>query len=134
MAELTNDQRKSVLLLLHEFEDQTKTQRERIMAQEEIIFHILDTTPIQQDKVDTALKAMADAQFAISQIALKKLIESKSFLLKEQQRPFYDAVFHGHPDPPMGPGHQKEIRPGDCEPESARQSSHKSEGKPSHPR
>ena len=80
MAELTQEQRVKVMSLLHDYEDQTKSQRDRIVGLEDQVFTLLDTTPVQQEKVTAAMKAIAEARLAISQVALQKLIESKSFL------------------------------------------------------
>lgn len=132
MAELTQEQRTKVISLLRDYEDQTKGQRERIVSLEDDIFKLLDTNPVQQENVAAALKAIADTRFEISRIAVQKLIETKSFLSKKQQRDFYNTIFANrmdHPGPPMSPGGLHRDLGHNCDNDSMANRTHNFEGK-----
>ena len=92
MAQLNENQRTKLMALTRGFEEETKDHRQRIHKLEDQLFRLLQTNPVQQDKVDTILKTIAEVQLAIGRMAAQKLIEAKSFLTAEQQKGLYDGI------------------------------------------
>ena len=78
---------------------------------------LMQQEPVPRSDVDAMLRDIADIRLEISQKAIEKFIEAKSFLSPEGQELFFDAILKARPggpgmgrfgDRPRGPRGQRD--------------------------
>lgn len=103
--DLTPAQRQNLFKLLKNFFNETKIQRDSLHNLEEATFKLLQQDPIPKARIDSNLKQIAQLRIELNQNLIGKLIETKSFLSRDQQKKFYNAIMQIHPErrPPPPP-------------------------------
>jgi uncharacterized membrane protein len=98
---LKKNQRRELRKLLHELHYESQDLRLKLMRLEEETFSLLQADTIAAIVLDEKLKAVAMVRLEMSRKAVRKLIETKSFLSPDQRQHFFEAIMQVRPG---GPG------------------------------
>lgn len=96
--DLTPAQKDSLSKLLKIFFTETSTQRDSIHSLEVRTFKLLQHDPIPNDQINANLQKIFRLRFEVSKKIIGKLVDAKSFLSREQQQKFYNAIMMVHPE------------------------------------
>jgi hypothetical protein len=98
LTTLNDMQRNKLREIIVEFSKSTGELNGRIRILDDEIFNLIQAEPIQKEKVDQNLKEISSLRLEISKIAIDKILETKSFLSKEQQEKLFSAIFRVKPN------------------------------------
>jgi uncharacterized membrane protein len=87
--------------LMMDFRREARPLQEQILRAEDSIAVLLEQEPVPADAVDRLFERTADLRVSINKMALRRLVQTKSFLPPEQQRLFFRAIMEARPQ--MGP-------------------------------
>jgi len=94
---LNKEQREKLFGMFENFRNETKNVNEEIKALQEEIKDQLMNEEVNEDDLNQKLQKVAALRLDISRIAVKNIIEAKSFLTPEQVEHFVMAIMQFHP-------------------------------------
>jgi hypothetical protein len=93
LAKLNDTQRKEIRTLMQEFKRSTGELYGRIKILDDDILTLIQQEPSQREKIEQDLKEISTLRMEISKIAVEKIMQTKSYLSKEQQEKLFSAIF-----------------------------------------
>jgi Spy/CpxP family protein refolding chaperone len=93
LAKLNDTQRKEIRTLMQEFKRSTGELYGRIKVLDDDILTLIQQEPSQKEKIEQDLKEISTLRMEISKIAVEKIMQTKSYLSKEQQEKLFSAIF-----------------------------------------
>lgn len=102
MLELDASTRERLRVLMQEFRREAMPIQQRIRNSEDSLARMLQQDPVPLDLVDSLFSRIAELRTAVGQRAVRRLVETKSFLSPEQQQIFFRSVLDQQPR--MRPG------------------------------
>jgi Spy/CpxP family protein refolding chaperone len=97
LTTLNDTQRNKLREIIEEFRKSTGELNGRIRILDDEILNMIQVDLSHKEKIDQNLKEISSLRLEISKIAIDKIIRTKSFLSKEQQKQLFSAIFRVKP-------------------------------------
>jgi Spy/CpxP family protein refolding chaperone len=94
---LPPEQRRELVALLEEFQQETSEERTKLRTLEGDVFRLMQNDSIPAARVDSLLEEISHVRLGISRAAIHKLVKAKTVLTPEEQRMFFDAILQARP-------------------------------------
>lgn len=101
MLELDPAARSQLRDLMMDFRREARPLQEQILRAEDSIAILLVQEPVPDETLERLFEQIADLRVSINKMAVRRLVQTKSFLPPEQQRMFFRAIMDARPQ--MGP-------------------------------
>jgi Spy/CpxP family protein refolding chaperone len=92
LIDLTEDQRRKVELIRERFLPQVAGIRQELRERRMELADLLFATPLDRDRVKTAVEAIAGLQLKLEQEVIDHIIEENELLTPDQQRQFHQVI------------------------------------------
>ena len=102
MLELDASTRERLRNLMMEFRRETMPIQEQVRSAEDSLARLLQQDPVPLDRVDRLFQQIGELRTSVGRLAVRRLVQTKSFLTPEQQHMFFRSVLDQQPR--MRPG------------------------------
>lgn len=113
MLELDDSTRERLRSLMIEFRREAMPIQEQIRSAEDSLAELLQQDPVPLDQIDGLFTHIANLRTRVGQLAVRRLVQTRSFLTTEQQQIFFRSVLDQQPRmrPGMGRGPRFRLDP-----------------------